>query len=504
MGAAPHKQTHHFRRPSAGDEIDLTALFMYLDPEQVIALFASLLFERHVILASQKLSAVSACVRCAAALLHPFTWEHIFIPILPSVLLDFATAPMPFLVGIHSSGLPALKSMRLEESVVIIELETQQVMFFQEDLETIPDSAMNRLVSSLNKAVRKNFTSRAVQKSFVQFFASIFGPYHAFISASSGLETQKYFEERSLKDPQFRTFLETYMSSQMCEQWIKQREKKFDKEGNQFDALIAALIDPNAKTKTQKAKDALKKGQARIAESAKKSGRRIAKTGAEKYDTLRKLARNKHEERTVDSASIEDSDHKNALLGRLTTYDARNSVASGASAAAQQPHTAPSAAQLTASTGATAHALTHVPSSQKKHENQMSEEEFYAYVGVSAGRTIAKPQRSSRATARVLLVARETSPLAENPSGGVDSRHVYFVKTVEELREKQDLELGLEIYEKYIEEGGDMELFELAPRRMAISRDVRKGEYESLYLAAQYIAQLIAKARRGIPLALRC
>jgi hypothetical protein len=33
-------------------------------------------------------------------------WRHIYIPVLPIQLIDFVCAPMPFLVGVHSSYLP--------------------------------------------------------------------------------------------------------------------------------------------------------------------------------------------------------------------------------------------------------------------------------------------------------------------------------------------------------------------------------------------------------------
>lgn len=47
----------------------------------------------------------------------PKTSQHIFIPVLPESLLDYLSAPMPFLVGVHSSLLPKIYKLGLEEVV---------------------------------------------------------------------------------------------------------------------------------------------------------------------------------------------------------------------------------------------------------------------------------------------------------------------------------------------------------------------------------------------------
>ena len=51
-----------------------------------MTLLASLLLERRVILVAETTDTVSAAVHAAAALLYPFTWQHIYLPILPITL----------------------------------------------------------------------------------------------------------------------------------------------------------------------------------------------------------------------------------------------------------------------------------------------------------------------------------------------------------------------------------------------------------------------------------
>eukprot|EP01129_Flabellula_baltica_P002764 TRINITY_DN1260_c0_g1_i2.p1 TRINITY_DN1260_c0_g1~~TRINITY_DN1260_c0_g1_i2.p1 ORF type:complete len:266 (-),score=39.85 TRINITY_DN1260_c0_g1_i2:346-1143(-) len=75
-------------------------LLKKLDSFAVLSLFISLLLERRMIFISKSLSVLTSCIKAAVALLHPFAWQHVYIPILPPSMLDFACAPMPFVLGV--------------------------------------------------------------------------------------------------------------------------------------------------------------------------------------------------------------------------------------------------------------------------------------------------------------------------------------------------------------------------------------------------------------------
>ena len=53
------------------------------------------------------------CANCVTALLFPFTWPHVFVPILPSSQYMFLDAPVPFIMGLRldDNG----KSMELDK-----------------------------------------------------------------------------------------------------------------------------------------------------------------------------------------------------------------------------------------------------------------------------------------------------------------------------------------------------------------------------------------------------
>ena len=37
------------------------------------------------------------------ALVFPFQWQHVYVPILPASLMHFLDAPVPFIMGVHHS-----------------------------------------------------------------------------------------------------------------------------------------------------------------------------------------------------------------------------------------------------------------------------------------------------------------------------------------------------------------------------------------------------------------
>lgn len=60
-------------------------------------------------------STLSQCCHAVVALLYPFVWQHTYIPVLPSAMLDIVCTPTPFIVGLLSSSLTQLNELPLEE-----------------------------------------------------------------------------------------------------------------------------------------------------------------------------------------------------------------------------------------------------------------------------------------------------------------------------------------------------------------------------------------------------
>ena len=62
---------------------------------------------------------LSTCMYSICSLLFPFAWQNIFVPIIPERFLDYVTAPMPFIVGVHTSLMPQVERIPgIEDEVV--------------------------------------------------------------------------------------------------------------------------------------------------------------------------------------------------------------------------------------------------------------------------------------------------------------------------------------------------------------------------------------------------
>ena len=51
------------------------------------------------------------------ALMFPFQWQHVYVPILPASLLHFLDAPVPYLMGLHSNGQDDRSKLELPQEV---------------------------------------------------------------------------------------------------------------------------------------------------------------------------------------------------------------------------------------------------------------------------------------------------------------------------------------------------------------------------------------------------
>ena len=97
------------------DHVSFAPLFRALSVPMVMALVVSLLLERRVILVSASLSVLSECTHASLALLYPFEWHLVLIPILPKKLIEFCCSPTPFFVGVLADSLPAVLKLPLSE-----------------------------------------------------------------------------------------------------------------------------------------------------------------------------------------------------------------------------------------------------------------------------------------------------------------------------------------------------------------------------------------------------
>ena len=97
------------------DHVNFGPLFRTVSVRTIATLLVSLLLERRVVLASASLTTLTEGTHAALALLYPFEWQLVLIPIVPKKLLDYCCSPTPFLIGVLADNLPAVERLPLSE-----------------------------------------------------------------------------------------------------------------------------------------------------------------------------------------------------------------------------------------------------------------------------------------------------------------------------------------------------------------------------------------------------
>ncbi|EEH57232.1 uncharacterized protein MICPUCDRAFT_39693 [Micromonas pusilla CCMP1545] len=160
-------------------------LFQAVTSDATIALFAALLHERRVVISGGDLSALSAAVHAAAATTRPLRWTGIFMPTMPASLIDYLTAPMPFLVGLHASHVPAMKTLPTDD-IFHLNLDDGAYTYFESDVDSLPTRPTRALRSALEAQMKSvRLDDDAVAGAFRKFIATVLGPYKKHVVADA-------------------------------------------------------------------------------------------------------------------------------------------------------------------------------------------------------------------------------------------------------------------------------------------------------------------------------
>ncbi|XP_060755186.1 DENN domain-containing protein 1B isoform X2 [Neoarius graeffei] len=225
--------------PSIPENRNLTELIVAVDVGNLLQLYASMLFERRILICCSKLSTLTACVHACSGMIFPMYWQHIFIPVLPPHLLDYCCAPMPYLIGVHSSLIERVKNRALED-VVILNVDTNTMESPHDDLKRLPTDVVTALKVRLKRQAA--FTGSGVAKAFLRAQALLFGAYKDALQYPSG-QPVSFCEESFLthKSPNMRQFLESAIHLQFFKQFIDERLEMLN-QGKEPDDLFEEEI----------------------------------------------------------------------------------------------------------------------------------------------------------------------------------------------------------------------------------------------------------------------
>ncbi|KAL5233179.1 hypothetical protein ACI65C_000589 [Semiaphis heraclei] len=210
-----------FQLPSIPENRNLTEYYSAVDCQNMIIIFASMLFERRIIFTSKKLYRLSACVQSANAVLYPMNWQHIFIPVLPQSLVDYLLAPMPYLIGLPHSLFQSLQRNELGD-VVILDADNNTIETPFDDLENLPAD----VVSTLRRQLRNKGTllGDGVSRAFLRALVKLIGGYRDALKFHQGeritFNKEAFIESRSAN---MQPFLKKMLELQIFQQFIEER-----------------------------------------------------------------------------------------------------------------------------------------------------------------------------------------------------------------------------------------------------------------------------------------
>uniref|UniRef100_A0A8B9T272 DENN domain containing 2B n=1 Tax=Anas platyrhynchos TaxID=8839 RepID=A0A8B9T272_ANAPL len=248
------------RRPmdSRLEHVDFECLFKCLSVRQIIRIFASLLLERRVIFVADKLSTLSSCSHAVVALLYPFSWQHTFIPVLPSSMIDIVCCPTPFLVGLLSSSLPKLKELPVEEALMV-NLGSDRFIRQMDDEDTLLprklQAALEQALERKNELINQDSDSDSddecntlnglVSEVFIRFFVETIGHYSLFLTQNEKGERvfQREAFRKSVASKSIRRFLEVFMESQMFAGFIQDRELRKCRAKGLFEQRVEQYLE---------------------------------------------------------------------------------------------------------------------------------------------------------------------------------------------------------------------------------------------------------------------
>ncbi|XP_033252935.1 DENN domain-containing protein 1A-like isoform X3 [Drosophila miranda] len=211
-----------FQLPSMPENHNLSLYYNFVDPKEMIAVFAAMLAERRIIFTSRHLDRLSSCIQAANAFLFPMVWQHIFIPVLPWEFKDYLGAPMPYLIGVPKSVFETVSEDELGE-VVILNCDTKTFESPFDDVHDMPAEIVSQLKKHLNHT--QDHIGDRISKIFLNALVQLIGGYRDAVEyheTSKTLNHEKFIESRPAH---LRPFLAKMMELQIFAQFIDDRLK---------------------------------------------------------------------------------------------------------------------------------------------------------------------------------------------------------------------------------------------------------------------------------------
>ncbi|DAZ92962.1 TPA: hypothetical protein N0F65_006281 [Lagenidium giganteum] len=110
------------------DDYCFRTLFQCLSVKNVIYVLNCMMMEQRILIHSNHHGLLTPVCEALCALMFPFCWEHVYVPFLPVKLIDYLHAPVPYIMGLHTSSLATRVGSEIFASCVVVHLDKNKVV----------------------------------------------------------------------------------------------------------------------------------------------------------------------------------------------------------------------------------------------------------------------------------------------------------------------------------------------------------------------------------------
>lgn len=234
--------------------VPYSQLLEHLSVPVLLQAFGALLLERKIIFCASRLSTLSSCISAMVALLYPFEWQHTYVTVLTTSLIDIVEAPTPYIIGILTSMKSFLEDYDLSE-VLLVDLDNGLILKgMGDESRIIPEKIQRALTASLKcdsgaqhastSAKRRNnqvVSDETVSEAFIRLFVETCARYKDFIVEQDGEETTFKREQfvKAVDSQSIQLFLDWFSQTQMFDVFMSGKLSQNAVSSAKFDQRIS-------------------------------------------------------------------------------------------------------------------------------------------------------------------------------------------------------------------------------------------------------------------------
>ncbi len=216
------------------------------DATVMLQLLSAVMTERQVLVVGSSLEQVSSVVFLLHELMRPFVYQAVFVPILPPSLLEILDAPVPFVVGMHSSTLRP--DTQLDAAAVVCNLDNAKVVTGGGRVPRLPDEV------ELKKTLAAAHSTGGVVEKMNEFWDAQFCDFrkHCFRDLSNADEPVTIFVEEAFIAEKALSggadFFKSFFKTQLWSSFSDERRTRFDLQ-RRNSLMSARMLSQAAKKK---------------------------------------------------------------------------------------------------------------------------------------------------------------------------------------------------------------------------------------------------------------